>query len=163
VARIATSAAKTRTHGDYHLGQVLHGPSGFVIIDFEGEPLRPLAERRRKMSPFRDVAGMLRSFHYAAHAALEPLGGARDTLAGAAESWARQAQQAFLGAWETATAKAVFRDPNPATERVLLNAFLLEKALYEIRYEVNNRPGWLGIPLRGVLALLEAEASGARK
>ncbi len=152
---MATSAAKIRTHGDYHLGQVLHGPDGFVIIDFEGEPLRSLAERRRKMSPFRDVAGMLRSFHYAAYAALEPLGDARGRLAADAEAWARVAQQTFLDAWLASTRGAVFRDPDPDAERSLLDAFLLEKALYEVRYEVNNRPGWLGIPLRGVLALIE--------
>jgi trehalose synthase-fused probable maltokinase len=154
LAAFTTAAMKTRTHGDYHLGQVLHGPGGFVIIDFEGEPMAPLAERRRKMSPFRDVAGMLRSFHYAAHAALEPLGGARAQLATDAEAWAHHAQQTFLDAWLAATRSAIFRDPDPATERTLLDAFLLEKALYEIRYEVNNRPPWLGIPLRGVLALL---------
>jgi predicted trehalose synthase len=125
--------------------------------------MRPLAERRRKMSPFRDVAGMLRSFHYAAHAALEPLGDARAALANEAEAWAREAQHAFLGAWQRATGGAVFRDPDPAVERALLNAFLLEKALYEIRYEVNNRPDWLGIPLRGVLALLGAESPYAGK
>jgi len=155
IANAATSAAKTRTHGDYHLGQVLHGPNGFVIIDFEGEPLRSLAERRQKMSPFRDVAGMLRSFHYAAHAALEPLGDARSRLADDAETWAARVQQAFLDAWLATTRGAVFRDPDPANEKALLDAFLLEKALYEIRYEVNNRPGWVGIPLRGVLALVE--------
>jgi trehalose synthase-fused probable maltokinase len=154
LSRFSTSAAKIRTHGDYHLGQVLHGPGGFVIIDFEGEPMAPLAARRRHMSPFRDVAGMLRSFHYAAHAALEPLGVARTTLATDAEAWAHHAQQTFLEAWSAATHGAVFRDPHAPTERALLDAFLLEKALYEVRYEVNNRPTWLAIPLRGVLALL---------
>jgi maltose alpha-D-glucosyltransferase/alpha-amylase len=152
-AGLNTSAAKTRTHGDYHLGQVLHGPDGFLIIDFEGEPLRPLAERRRKMSPFRDVAGMLRSFHYAAYAALEPLGGERERLTADAETWARRAQHTFLEAWRAATTGAVFRDSDPTVERALLDAFLLEKALYEIRYEANNRPAWLGIPVRGVLGL----------
>ena len=161
LAAFSSTAAKTRTHGDYHLGQVLHGPGGFVIIDFEGEPMAPLAERRRKMSPFRDLAGMLRSFHYAAHAALEPLGETRAQLATDAEAWAHHAQQTFLNAWLAATRGAVFRDPDPATERTLLDAFLLEKALYEIRYEVNNRPTWLGIPLRGILALLEGAASSA--
>jgi maltose alpha-D-glucosyltransferase/alpha-amylase len=155
LAAFSTVASKTRTHGDYHLGQVLHGPGGFVIIDFEGEPMSPLAERRRKMSPFRDVAGMLRSFHYAAHAALEPLADTRPRLAADAEAWAHGAQQTFLDAWLAATIGAVFRDPDPANEQALLHAFLLEKALYEVRYEVNNRPTWLGIPLRGVLALLD--------
>ncbi len=154
IAALATPVIKTRTHGDYHLGQVLHGPSGFIIIDFEGEPLRPLAERRRKMSPFRDVAGMLRSFHYAAHAALEPLGDQRAGLSISAEAWAHHAKRAFLEAWFAATHGAVFRDPDPVAERSLLDTFLLEKALYEIRYEVNNRPTWLAIPLRGALALL---------
>ena len=153
--QLATRAAKIRTHGDYHLGQVLHGPGGFVIIDFEGEPMAPLAARRRHLSPFRDVAGMLRSFHYAAHAALEPLGDARPPLSADAEAWAQQAQRTFLNAWLAATRGAVFRDPDPTTERTLLDAFLLEKALYEIRYEVNNRPTWLAIPLRGALALLD--------
>jgi maltose alpha-D-glucosyltransferase/alpha-amylase len=155
ISNAAISAAKTRTHGDYHLGQVLHGPNGFVIIDFEGEPLRSLAERRQKMSPFRDVAGMLRSFHYATYAALEPLGDARSRLASDAETWVARVQQAFLDAWLSTTRDAVFRDPDPANEKALLDAFLLEKALYEIRYEVNNRPGWVGIPLRGVLRLVE--------
>ena len=154
LTRFSTSAAKTRIHGDYHLGQVLHGPGGFVIIDFEGEPMAPLAARRRHMSPFRDVAGMLRSFHYAAHAALEPLGPACATLATDAEAWAHHAQQTFFEAWSAATHGAVFRDSHAPTERALLDAFLLEKALYEVRYEVNNRPTWLAIPLRGVLALL---------
>lgn len=154
LSHFSTSAAKIRTHGDYHLGQVLHGPGGFVIIDFEGEPMAPLAARRRHMSPFRDVAGMLRSFHYAAHAALEPLGPARAQLATDAEAWAHHAQQSFFEAWSAATHGAVFRDPHAPTERALLDAFLLEKALYEVRYEVNNRPTWLAIPLRGVLALL---------
>lgn len=154
----STSAARTRTHGDYHLGQVLHGPNGFVIIDFEGEPASPLTERRRKKSPFRDVAGMLRSFHYAAHAALETLGEGRTSLDGAAESWARHAQETFLESWLATTSGAVFRDSDATTECALLEAFLLEKALYEVRYEVNNRPTWLAIPLRGVLQLLEGDA-----
>ncbi len=157
IAASAIACAKTRTHGDYHLGQVLHGPNGFVIIDFEGEPLRTLAERRRKMSPYRDVAGMLRSFHYAAHAALDGTEESNPAMADEAEAWARFTQQAFLDAWLESTRGGVFRDPNPVIERALLDAFLLEKALYEIRYEVNNRPKWTGIPLRGVLSLLEGE------
>ena len=110
------------------------------------------------MSPFRDVAGMLRSFHYAAHAALEPLSDARSQLAADAEAWAHHAQHAFHEAWLATTRGAVFRDPDPTAEHTLLDAFLLEKALYEIRYEVNNRPTWLAIPLRGVLALLAPTA-----
>jgi trehalose synthase-fused probable maltokinase len=147
-------AGKIRVHGDYHLGQVLETGGDFVIIDFEGEPLRSLATRRERRSPFRDVAGMLRSFDYAAHAALdaEPLH--QSTLPAQAAHWSAKAQQAFLGAWQTATTGAVFRAANPREEDSLLEAFLLEKALYEVLYEINNRPSWLPIPLRGVLRLL---------
>jgi len=151
----AINAIKTRTHGDYHLGQVLETGGDFVIIDFEGEPLRPLATRREKRSPFRDVAGMLRSFDYAAHAALEVQAGHRSTLSTQAEQWSSKAQLAFLDAWLAATEGAPFRSTIHAEEDHLLEAFLLEKALYEIVYEINNRPTWLPIPLRGVLRLLE--------
>jgi maltose alpha-D-glucosyltransferase / alpha-amylase len=145
------TAAKTRTHGDYHLGQVLETGGDFVIIDFEGEPLRSLATRREKRSPFRDVAGMLRSFDYAAHAALE----AHATLSAQAARWSAKAQRTFLEAWLATTNGAVFRAAARADEDRLLDAFLLEKALYEVVYEINNRPTWLPIPLRGVLRLLE--------
>ena len=148
------AAAKTRTHGDYHLGQVLETGGDFVIIDFEGEPLRSLATRREKRSPFRDVAGMLRSFDYAAHAALE----SHSTFSAQAEQWSTKAQRVFLEAWLATTSGAVFRAASRAEENRLLEAFLLEKALYEVVYEINNRPTWLPIPLRGVLRLLERPA-----
>ena len=151
------SAAKTRTHGDYHLGQVLETGGDFVIIDFEGEPLRSLATRREKRSPFRDVAGMLRSFDYAAHAALESHIKDHATLAPHATQWSAKVQLAFLEAWLATTNGAVFRAVATAQEDCLLEAFLLEKALYEVVYEINNRPTWLPIPLRGVLTLLETE------
>lgn len=149
------NAIKTRTHGDFHLGQVLETGGDFVIIDFEGEPLRPLATRREKRSPFRDVAGMLRSFDYAAHAALEAHEEHRPALSDYAEQWSAQAQLAFLDAWLAATDGARFRSTVHSEEDHLLEAFLLEKALYEVLYEINNRPTWLPIPLRGVLRLLE--------
>ncbi|MEP6671328.1 MAG: putative maltokinase [Chthoniobacter sp.] len=149
------SAAKTRTHGDYHLGQVLETGGDFVIIDFEGEPLRSLATRREKRSPFRDVAGMLRSFDYAAHAALESHAEDHATLAPHATLWSAKVQLAFLDAWLATTNGAVFRADATAQENRLLEAFLLEKALYEVVYEINNRPTWLPIPLRGMLTLLE--------
>jgi len=149
------SAAKTRTHGDYHLGQVLETGGDFVIIDFEGEPLRSLATRREKRSPFRDVAGMLRSFDYAAHAALAAQSEHRSTLESHAMQWSAKIQLAFLDAWLGATSGAPFRADTIAQENCLLEAFLLEKALYEVVYEINNRPTWLPIPLRGVLTLLE--------
>ncbi len=148
------AAAKTRTHGDYHLGQVLNADGDFVIIDFEGEPAKPLAERRRKRSPLRDVAGMLRSFHYAAHSALGAFAGHRAALEPHAERWHERARQAFLDAWSATTAGAPFV-PEESTEFArLLDAFLLEKALYEVAYELNNRPAWLGIPLRGIVQIL---------
>ena len=156
--RIATqsvSAAKIRTHGDYHLGQVLNTGTDFTILDFEGEPSRPLAERRCKRSPLRDVAGMLRSFHYAAHATIVDRAD-RAALEPQAEQWSKTAGDAFLEAWLATAKGAVFL---PATEEEctqVLQAFLLEKAIYEVAYELNNRPAWLPIPVRGVLRLLGA-------
>ncbi len=149
------AAAKTRTHGDYHLGQVLNTGDDFVIIDFEGEPAKPLAERRRKRSPLRDVAGMLRSFHYAAHSALGAFPAQRAELKTPAERWSERVCARFLGAWTETTAGASFVPVERADRTRLLDAFLLEKALYEVAYELNNRPTWLGIPLRGVAQILE--------
>ncbi len=148
------AAAKTRTHGDYHLGQVLNTGGDFVIIDFEGEPAKPLAERRRKRSPLRDVAGMLRSFHYAAHSALGAFAAERAALEPLAERWHARARAAFLAAWIETTEGAAFVPAERAERARLLDAFLLEKALYEVAYELNNRPAWLGIPLRGVAQIL---------
>ncbi len=137
---------QTRTHGDYHLGQVLFTGDDFIIIDFEGEPSRPLAERRAKSPPLRDVAGMLRSFHYAAHAGRHQSGASVEQ----AEKWASQSQATFLAGWREATHASPIA---AADEAALLRFFLLEKALYEIAYELNNRPDWLDIPLRGLLAI----------
>jgi maltose alpha-D-glucosyltransferase / alpha-amylase len=148
------ATARTRTHGDYHLGQVLNTGDDFVILDFEGEPARTLAERRLKRSPLRDVAGMLRSFHYAAHSAALKLGEQRASAEPLAEMWAATVSRAFLQAWLSKTAGAPFVPSQPADLTQLLEAFLLEKALYEIAYELNNRPTWVGIPLRGILLLL---------
>lgn len=128
----------TRAHGDYHLGQVLYAGGDFVLIDFEGEPARTLAERRAKQPPIRDVAGMLRSFHYAAHAARG------STSLEYAELWARASQQSFLQGWRQAVAGTAVAD-----ER-LLGFYLLEKLIYEVQYEMNNRPDWLHIPVRGL-------------
>ncbi len=157
IAKLAAEpvlAAKTRTHGDYHLGQVLNTGANFVIIDFEGEPAKSLAERRRKRSPLRDVAGMLRSFHYAAHSALGEFPERRGELEPAVERWHERARAAFLEAWIAATAGASFVPAGHADRTRLLDAFLLEKAFYEVAYELNNRPAWLGIPLRGVEQIL---------
>lgn len=140
---------KMRHHGDYHLGQVLDTGSDWTIIDFEGEPLRTLAERRAKRSPLRDVAGMVRSLHYAAHApdpAADPAFSAR---------WHRAAADAWLAGYRARAAGAPFLPAQEPAFDLLLSGFLLEKALYEIDYELNNRPAWLRIPLAGLLAILD--------
>jgi maltose alpha-D-glucosyltransferase/alpha-amylase len=148
---------KIRHHGDYHLGQVLLSKNDFVIIDFEGEPARPLAQRRRKHSPLKDVAGMLRSFNYVRHAALLHVTEHRpDTLAvlaPLAESWEKQVRESFLSAY----AQHVEGHPlygSFAAARPLLELFELEKAFYELRYELGHRPDWAGVPLRGILAYI---------
>jgi maltose alpha-D-glucosyltransferase/alpha-amylase len=157
-------AMRIRIHGDYHLGQVLYTGSDFVIIDFEGEPARPLAERRIKQSPLQDVAGMLRSFHYAAFAPLlmPPAGGSVSSgksaaRKGLAEAWSRCASDAFLGQYYE-TSDAAHYLPTGARERAkLLEMYLLAKAIYELGYELNNRPAWVGIPLEGISRLLSSE------
>jgi maltose alpha-D-glucosyltransferase/alpha-amylase len=146
---------KTRFHGDYHLGQVLLTKNDFVIIDFEGEPARPLAERREKHSCLRDVAGMLRSFNYARWTALRGAAHTEDDavrLAPLAAAWEEETRRTFLRAYEE-TAAAARLYPSFAAVRPLLALFELEKAFYELRYELNNRPAWVQIPLAGILAL----------
>jgi maltose alpha-D-glucosyltransferase/alpha-amylase len=161
------AAARLRTHGDYHLGQVLYTGNDFVIIDFEGEPARPLSERRLKRSPLRDVAGMLRSFDYVAHAgiaAAERRGLVPAEQRPLAEAWARYwvrwASAAFLRGYfrrlEAAGAGAAFLPATVDERAALLDAFLLEKALYELGYELDHRPEWVHIPLRGVVQLLSS-------
>jgi maltose alpha-D-glucosyltransferase/alpha-amylase len=147
------SGAKIRIHGDYHLGQVLVTKNDFVIIDFEGEPGHSLEERRAKQSPLRDVAGMLRSFSYVEHSALRSV--AHDEveyakLAPLARAWALEVRTAFLSAYhETTRGAELYPELHPG--RGLLGLFELEKALYELRYELGNRPGWAGIPLQGIV------------
>ena len=157
--KVAT--VRIRNHGDFHLGQVLHTGSDFVIIDFEGEPSRPLSERRLKRSGLRDVAGMIRSFHYAPHAVI--FGQApgvvvrsEDTAAldAAATFWFRWVAASYLRAYIEATAGGRTLPKTDREIEVVLEAHLLEKALYEIAYELNNRPDWVRIPLRGVLEIL---------
>nr|MBA3949917.1 alpha-amylase [Acidobacteriota bacterium] len=152
-------STRTRVHGDFHLGQVLWADGNCVFLDFEGEPTRPLAERREKQSPLKDVAGMMRSFSYAAHAALYAWSRPRpddfDRLEPWARVWAHWASAAFLAAWKDAVGTAGFVPKDPAAFDRLLRAFLLEKAFYEIQYELNNRPDWVRIPLTGILGLAE--------
>jgi maltose alpha-D-glucosyltransferase/alpha-amylase len=157
-------AERTRIHGDYHLGQVLYTGRDFVIIDFEGEPDRPLSERRIKRSPLRDVAGMLRSFHYAAYTGLfgEPAGGMRPENPSFLEPWVLQWYQwvsaAFLRSYFDTAASASFLPRRRVELEVLLDVLLLDKALYELRYEINNRPEWIALPIEGLLHVLEAGA-----
>ncbi|WP_062210135.1 maltose alpha-D-glucosyltransferase [Aureimonas sp. AU12] len=149
------SRQRTRIHGDYHLGQVLVSRNDVVILDFEGEPGRPLEERRAKTSPLRDVAGMLRSYDYAAFAARDKVGPADEAtltrIREMAESWRETTSAGFLAAWEAASGVDLSDEGNSA----LLDLFLLQKAFYELRYEAAMRPAWLSIPLRGIVSLLQ--------
>jgi maltose alpha-D-glucosyltransferase / alpha-amylase len=148
----------TRIHGDYHLAQVLRVEEDFVILDFEGEPGRPLAERRAKHSPLKDVAGMIRSFSYAAYAALfaftvhAPAEYTR--LEAWADTWQHWATQSFLQGYRSVLAESSLV-PAGESFHALLRAFELEKALYELGYELNNRPDWMRIPLAGILKLAD--------
>ncbi|MET0205176.1 MAG: alpha-amylase, partial [Casimicrobiaceae bacterium] len=152
---------RIRIHGDYHLGQVLVVQNDFVIADFEGEPARTLAERREKQSPMKDVAGMLRSFDYALHAALRRLEGdgseLRATRIQRGVEWLAATQAAFIDSYDRAAAAAGL--PGAQAQRNgLLDLFLFEKVMYELKYEMENRPDWVGIPLRGLIDLLHAQA-----
>ncbi len=150
-------ALRARTHGDYHLGQVLWTGRDFVVIDFEGEPARPLAARRAKRSPLADVAGMLRSFHYAAYQGLAESPGAQE---GTARAWYRCVAAAFLRAYLGTARGAAFLPANPLELRRLLDLFLVEKAIYELAYELNNRPDWVTLPLRGIAEQLGSGTAG---
>ena len=155
-------AHRIRFHGDYHLGQVLYTGSDFMIIDFEGEPARPLSERRGKTLALRDVAGMIRSFQYAAYAALfgQVSGLSTDTDNTAAVErwsafWYAWVSAAYLKGYFETAGSANFIPNSPDGRRIALDAFLLHKALYEVAYELNNRPDWVRIPLRGILGLIQ--------
>jgi len=152
------AAVKTRHHGDFHLGQVIAVQNDFYIIDFEGEPARPMPERRRKSSPLRDVAGMIRSFDYAAISALQQVTETRPAalprLGPLAESWRQRAVGGFHAAYRRAMRGS---DAYPASKlqgRALVDFFTLEKAVYEVEYELANRPAWVAIPLNGILRVL---------
>ncbi len=154
---VGAGTLRTRVHGDYHLGQVLRAKGDFVILDFEGEPARSLAERRAKQSPIKDVAGMVRSFSYAAFAALTRHTARRPQDVEHLEPWARLWEAAvvdeYLYSYRQTVAQSAIVPRDEAAFRQLLDVYLLDKALYELVYELNNRPSWVRIPLAGILAL----------
>jgi len=155
---------RVRCHGDYHLGQVLYTGNDFVIIDFEGEPARHLGERRIKRSPLRDIAGIIRSFHYAAYAALR--GQVSTTLRPedlpALEEWARfwylWVSSTYLKSYMQFMSDIPILPQNREGMKIILDAYLLDKAIYEVNYELNNRPDWVRLPLQGILQMLEPQA-----
>jgi maltose alpha-D-glucosyltransferase/alpha-amylase len=152
---------RIRLHGDYHLGQVLYTGKDFIIIDFEGEPARGLSERRLKHSPFRDVAGMVRSFHYAANSALFREASLRPDDIPVLKPWTdlcyRYVSGIYLRSYFEAVGNAPFIPGKKEDQEMMLKIFLLEKAVYELGYELNHRPDWLIIPIRGLRDLLDGD------
>ena len=149
LAKLTEPVPAQRVHGDYHLGQVLRTQTGWVVLDFEGEPASPLAQRRARSTPLRDVAGMLRSFDYAARHQLltRPVAGPSPGLADKASDWVRRNGDAFCAGYAAAGGL------DPAENYVLLRAMLLDKAVYEVVYEARNRPTWVPIPLESIAEL----------
>ncbi len=164
VRSIDQAGMKTRVHGDYHLGQVIHGTKGWMILDFEGEPARSLDERRAKHSPLKDVAGMVRSLSYAASASLfEEAGEDADEwkrLEPWALEWERLARERFLRGYLTRSHEGTFLPPEREAQLALLDFFEIDKALYELRYELSHRPNWIHIPLRGIRQVIERGETG---
>lgn len=155
---------KIRNHGDYHLGQVLWTGKDFIIIDFEGEPARAFSERRLKRSSLRDVAGMIRSFHYATYSTLmeaefEPNRNEGD-LEQYAEAWYYHVTRIFLKSYYERVGENNFIPSDKEDFKILLETFLLEKAIYELNYELNNRPLWVLIPLRGIQTIIRRYKDG---
>jgi maltose alpha-D-glucosyltransferase/alpha-amylase len=155
--KLEVDISKTRIHGDFHLGQVLRVGNDWIILDFEGEPARPLPDRRARQSPLKDVAGMLRSFSYAAQAAYLNHTARRPHDAEKLEIWASFWEKAIAAEFlrrycETVAGHGIIPNETGAFW-TLLDAFVLDKAVYELNYEINNRPAWVKIPLAGILAL----------
>jgi maltose alpha-D-glucosyltransferase/alpha-amylase len=160
-------AIQVRIHGDYHLGQVLYTGKDFIIIDFEGEPVYSLSERRLKRSPLRDVAGMLRSFSYAAHTALHDQverngsrGAIRPEDRAVLEPWLQfwyaWVGAAFLKAYLAVAHETPLLPPTREEIAILLDAFLLQKAVYELGYELHHRPDWVRVPMQGIRQLMRS-------
>ncbi|GEO05924.1 trehalose synthase [Adhaeribacter aerolatus] len=157
---------KIRMHGDYHLGQVLFTGKDFMIIDFEGEPARAFSERRLKRSPLRDVAGMIRSFHYAAYNALFQLQGVRKEDMAVLENWAEQwyhyVSGFYLDSYLNTVKGSEFIPADKKHLDILIQTYLLEKAIYELNYELNNRPDWVTIPIRGIKYIMRRHLDGEK-
>ncbi|MFO7923264.1 MAG: maltose alpha-D-glucosyltransferase [Bacteroidales bacterium] len=154
------NSLKIRNHGDFHLGQVLFTGKDFIIIDFEGEPARTFSERRLKRSPLRDVAGMLRSFHYAAYSALFKHMAIKqedvDVLEQWAELWFNQVSDTYLRTYIETLGETRLIPENKEDLKTMLDIFVLEKAVYELNYELNNRPDWVSIPLKGIKNIMQS-------
>src|SRR5262249_11388708 len=150
---------------DYHLGQVLRAGDDFIILDFEGEPARSVEERREKQSPLKDVVGMLRSFDYAAYAGLFEFTRSRPELLDRLEPWARLWQTwtsaAFWREYRAVSGKAAYIPDDPGSLGLLLDAYTLHKILYELLYELTNRPDWVCTPLQGTESLIKKEGEAA--
>jgi len=157
------NAMRIRHHGDFHLGQVLNTGNDFLIIDFEGEPLRSIGERRLKACPLRDVAGMIRSLHYASQAALAKYieqglsNRQREGMAEWGRFWSRWISAIYYRSYRESMREATFLPSSDADFKMLTDVFLLRKAVYEVGYELASRPAWLKIPLQGILELLNGE------
>ncbi|HXQ91784.1 MAG TPA: maltose alpha-D-glucosyltransferase, partial [Nitrososphaerales archaeon] len=157
--KVRLDCMRSRVHGDYHLAQVLFTGKDFVLIDFEGEPARSLTDRRLKRSPIRDVAGMIRSFHYAAMSVILNNNNPKikentELVLGAARFWYKAVSALFLRSYLATVANSVILPSDRNSLSVLLDAFLLEKVIYELGYELNNRPDWISIPIKGIEDLL---------
>jgi maltose alpha-D-glucosyltransferase/alpha-amylase len=171
IRRRLIDVSRIRVHGDLHLGQVLYTGQDFAVIDFEGEPARPVAERRIKRSAISDVAGMIRSYDYATETAMRQTverglvqagSPAEAHLAEWSRLWRAWAQAELLKAYRACAAGQPFFPDDPEDVEILLSCYVLEKAIYELRYELGSRPTWVPIPLRGILSLLDTDGSGLR-
>ena len=164
LAEDPSALLKARHHGDYHLGQVLVSNNDFVVIDFEGEPARSLAERRAKYSPLKDVAGMLRSIDYAGASALERAielwPGNAEAFESGIDAWRRQANEAFLDGYRARDEGQPSLWPERGGDEMLA-LMTIDKALYELRYELAMRPDWVQVPVRGLLRLTGGEGGAA--
>jgi maltokinase len=159
LAEIDDAGVAERIHGDLHLGQLLRNEEGWFVLDFEGEPVRPVAERQAAASPLRDVAGMVRSFHYAARTGLAERGrDVDDELVDLADAWEVRAVEAYLAGYHHVEGVDELLPANDADRDKVLRAFELDKAIYEVIYELAHRPDWVDIPASAVRRTLALAA-----